>query len=187
MPEREAEMEDLRRLIATGSRRHFEPYRKMFLIWGIILPIAGGGSELLARLGESGSIPFLWLALVALSTAISIIASRRIQLRTGVKPALLGYHTTLWLGGSGCIVALFIIGALGGVFPLVYLPALSLPVISLCALVSGALFRSRDLYTASACFLLGAVPAVIFPERGSLIQAALLGVALIVLGSRRNG
>jgi len=185
--EREPAAEELGRLLAMGARRHFEPYRKLFLIWGILLPIAGGGSELFARIGKEGWIPALWLSLVALGMAISVIASRRIQRRSGVRPALLGYHIALWLGCSGCIISLYLIGALGDVFPLAYLPALSLPVIALCALVSGALFRSRGLYAASACLLTGAVPAVIFPERGSLIQAALLGIALIILGSRRNG
>ncbi len=186
MRDLETRTDELKRLLATGSKRHFEPYRKVFLVWGILLPIAGGGSEILTRYGKAGAISVLWIALVALGIAISIFASRRIQRSTGVRPALLGYHAALWLGCSGCIVSLYLIGALGKVFPLAYLPALSLPVIALCALVSGSLFRSRGLYAAAACFLAGAAPAVIFPEWGSLIQSALAGCALIILGSRRD-
>jgi hypothetical protein len=178
--------EELGKLIATGSRRHFQAYRRVFLVWGIALPMAGIGAEILARFSAERWIPALWFALVATGIVVSIIASRRIQRRTGVRPALLSYHAALWLGGTGCVLALFLIGALGKVFPLEYLPALSLPVIALCALVSGALFRSIGLYAASACFFLGSVPAVIFPARGSLIQAALMGCALLFLGARRD-
>ncbi len=187
MEGRSMEPEELGRLLASGSRRHFEPYRRVFLVWGVVAPAAGFGATLMALFGAERWIPAVWIALAAVGVAISMTASRRIERRTGVRPALLGYLAALWVGGTACIVALALIGALGKVFGLEYLPALSLPVIALCALVSGSLFRSRWLYAASACLLLGAVPAAAFPAAGSLIQGGLIGAVSIAIGARRRG
>ncbi len=38
--------DDLGRLVAFGSRRHFRPFKRVFLVWGIALPLAGAGSTL---------------------------------------------------------------------------------------------------------------------------------------------
>lgn len=178
--------EDLALLVSAGSRRYFQPHRRVFALWGVTILIAGLGTEAMARLGAVRHIPVLWLSLVAVALAVSVAISRRIKRKTGVKPALLSYHVALWLGGTCCVLALFLVGAVGAVYPLEYLPALSFPVIALCSLVSGALFRSRAFYVASACFFLATVPAVAFPGRGALIQAILMGGGLIFLGARHG-
>jgi hypothetical protein len=177
---------DLALLVSAGSRKYFQPHRRVFAIWGVAILVAGFGTEAMARLGVVRYIPALWLFLVASALTVSVAISRRIKRDTGVNPALLAYHVALWLGGTCCVLTLFLIGAIGAVYQLKYLPALSFPVIALCSLVSGTLFRSRAFYVASACFFLAAIPAVAFPERGALIQAILMGGGLIFLGARHG-
>lgn len=181
--------DDIRTILgdaASRSRRFFLPYRKIFILWGIIQIVAGCGSHLLLILGRDRWIAPLWLSLVAFGILASRLLSRRLQTRSGVKPALLGYFVPLWTGGSGVIVTFFILSAAFGSFEMQYLVALSLPVLALCSLVSGSLFRSRTLYALSAAFLAAAIPCAVFPEWALLVQAILLGGGLVLLGIKRD-
>lgn len=172
--------------VASRSRRYFLAYRKIFILWGIIQIAAGCGSHLLLSLGRDGWIAPLWLSLVAVGILASRLLSRRLQEKSGVKPALLRYFVPLWIGGSGVIVAFFVLSAAFGAFEMQYLVALSLPVLALCSLVSGSLFQSRTLYALAAAFLAAAIPSAVFPEWALLVQAVLLGGGLLLLGINRD-
>ena len=172
--------------VASRSRRYFLPHKKIFLLWGLIQVAAGCGSQLMLVLGKSRWIAPLWLSLVAVGILASRMLSRRLQAKSGVKPALLGYFVPLWIGGTGGIVSFCALSALCGAFGMEYLVALGFPVIALCTLVSASLFQSRTLYAMSAVFLAAALPAALFPERSLLIQAFLMGGGLILLGIKRD-
>ena len=172
--------------VASRSRRYFLPHKRIFLLWGLIQIAAGGGSQLLLVNGMSRWIASLWLSLVAIGVVVSRWLSRRLQAKSGVRPALLGYFVPLWMGGIVVIVSFFLLSAFANVFHLQYLVALSFPVIALCTLVSASLFQSRTLYGMAAVFFLAMIPAVLFTGYAFLIQAGLMGGGLILLGAKRD-
>jgi hypothetical protein len=172
----------------TGpAGRHLAPYRKTFTLWGLILLLAGGTSQLLLHLGRSVWIPLVWFILVAAAIAGSVLMARRIKNATGIYPVILRYFVLLWMGHSAVIFTFFLAGWLGGVFDLKFLPALSFPVLALCTLVTAGFMKARSGYVAAGIFLLATIPAILFTQWGLLLQAVLVGGCLLVIGSRNDG
>ena len=59
--------EDIRFLREAVSKAgsEFNAYRKISIVWGIIIILDGIGSQLLVRTGQTGFIPLVWLPTVA--------------------------------------------------------------------------------------------------------------------------
>lgn len=175
------------RELSGELRSHFDPHRKIFILWGMLIASASLLSQLLLTLEKSGILPYIWITAVLCGFLISRFLSRGIISRQQVRPALLRYLVVLWAGGSAVIFLYFLIACFFNAVSLQYFAVLMFPVIALCILVTGAFFKSAAAYVISAVFLLAAVPAVLFPEFSMILTAVVMGGGILVFGLIKNG
>ncbi|MBN2440635.1 MAG: hypothetical protein JXJ04_04800 [Spirochaetales bacterium] len=189
MTDREKTAEDIRflRKVLQNAAIKLQAYRKIFLIWGLIILLNGTGSQLLVNFSRIELIPFLWLTTIAAGFILSFLIGREIRKKQQINPSLMKYMVMLWLGGTAVISMFFGINFLSPVFSLAYLPAFTFPVIALCTLVTAALLQSTLGYIFAGLFFTAAIPAALFPNYSLILEALLMGGGLLVLGLVRHG
>jgi hypothetical protein len=188
MTDQESTAEALRALkdLVQSSGEKIRAYRKIFLVWGAVILFDAVLSQILVNIDMAGSIPLVWIPTLALGILLSRTVAKTIREETKINPLLLRYLAALWFGGIAVVVAFFAITTVVPMFSLMYLPALSFPIMGLCAFGSAVLFKSRLGYVLSILFFVALLPAALFPHHALLLQAILMGGGLLVLGISKN-
>ncbi len=175
----------LKDIIARTESRLLE-YKKILVIWAVILIINNVVSQILIYAEITFPIPFIWTVTVAAGIIISHFAAKAVRRKTKINAFLARFIALLWFGG---IAAIFILSGITFLIPELdpqYIPALSFPVIGLCIFGTASLFKARIGYFVSVLLFIAAVPAALFPQHGMLIQAVITGGGTLIIGLTKN-
>lgn len=188
MTDSEEQVEDVRALkeMVLNAGEKFRSYRFLFLLWGIVILFDASISQMMVSLRRVALIPFVWVPTIVFALILSSGVAKSIRAKNRINPLLSRYLAALWFGGIAVVAALFAVTLAVPMYPLMYLPALSFPIVGLCSLGSAVLFKSRLGYVLSGLFFAALLPAAMFPQQALLLQAVLMGGGLLLLGIFKN-